>query len=438
MPARFLKSKQSPVPGSAQVDVDSIVRSVIDDVRANGDAAVRKYSEKFDKWSPASFKLSQADVEASIAQCSAQTIEDIKKVQHNVRAFAQAQKDSLKDFEFESQPGVILGQKNIPINTVGAYIPGGRYPLLASAHMTILTAKVAGVPHVIGCTPPIAGKVPHATVAAMHLAGADEIYLLGGVQAVAAMALGTESIRKVDFIAGPGNAFVAEGKRQLFGEIGIDLFAGPTEILIITDETANPFTVATDILSQAEHGPDSPSVVITTSEHVARESIRIIDEILKGLSTADVAGVSWAQHGEVIVVDSIEEAWKLGDEYASEHVQIFTRRPRDALDNMTAYGALFLGENTCVSYGDKVIGTNHVLPTRKAARYTGGLWIGKYLRTVTYQEVRNDVASGELGRLCGRAARVENFEGHARSGDLRAHLHLKDQFAWINTAKGDS
>lgn len=301
--------------------------------------------------------------------------------------------------------------------------------------MTILTAKVAGVPHVIGCTPPIAGQVPHATIAAMHLAGADEIYLLGGVQAIAAMAIGTETIRKVDFIAGPGNAFVAEGKRQLFGEIGIDLFAGPTEILIVTDETADPFLVATDILSQAEHGPDSPAAIITTSEEVARESIRIIDELLKNLPTADVARVSWAQFGEVIVVDTIEEAWKLADEYAYEHVQIFTRRPRDALENMTAYGALFLGENTCVSYGDKVIGTNHVLPTRKAGRYTGGLWVGKFLRTVTYQEVLNDTASGELGRLCGRAARAENFEGHARSGDVRAYRHLKDEFDWINTYK---
>ncbi|KAL5042083.1 hypothetical protein BDW71DRAFT_217273 [Aspergillus fruticulosus] len=437
MPARFLKTKQPPASGQAPVDVSAIVRGVVEDVRANGDVAVRKYSEKFDKWSPASFKLSQSDIEASIAQCSAQTIEDIKQVQRNVRAFAQAQKDSLRDFEFEIQPGVILGQKNLPINTVGAYIPGGRYPLLASAHMTILTAKVAGVPHVIGCTPPIAGKIPHATIAAMHLAGADEIHLLGGVQAIAAMAIGTESIRKVDFIAGPGNAFVAEGKRQLFGEIGIDLFAGPTEILIVADETADPFTVATDIISQAEHGPDSPAVVISTSQRVAGESLRIIEELLEGsgLSTADVARVSWKHHGEVIVVDSIQEAWKLADEYASEHVQIFTRRPRDALENMTAYGALFLGENTCVSYGDKVIGTNHVLPTRKAARYTGGLWVGKYLRTVTYQEVKSEEASGELGRLCGRAARVENFEAHARSGDLRAYRHLRDQVHWIRTAK---
>lgn len=433
MPSNFLKSRQPPAAGSAKVDVSSIVRGVIDDVRANGDSAVRKYSERFDKWSPASFKLSQAEIDASIAACSPQTIEDIKQVQKNVRAFAQAQKDSLKDFEFEIQPGVILGQKNLPIEAVGAYIPGGRYPLLASAHMTILTAKVAGVPHVIGCTPPIAGQVPHATVAAMHFAGADEIYLLGGVQAIAAMAIGTETIRKVDFIAGPGNAFVAEGKRQLFGEIGIDLFAGPTEILIVTDETADPFLVATDILSQAEHGPDSPAAIITTSKEVGQESIRIIGELLKNLPTADIARVSWEQFGEVIVVDTIEEAWKLADEYAYEHVQIFTRRPRDALENMTAYGALFLGENTCVSYGDKVIGTNHVLPTRKAGRYTGGLWVGKFLRTVTYQEVLNNTASGELGRLCGRAARAENFEGHARSGDVRAYRHLKDEFGWINT-----
>ncbi|RDW68845.1 histidinol dehydrogenase family protein [Aspergillus mulundensis] len=462
MPTTFLKSKQSPAANQKPIDVSFIVSGMIDDVRENGDIAVRKYSEKFDKWSPASFKLSQAEIEVSIAQCSKQTIEDIKTVQNNVQAFAQAQKESLKDFEFEIQPGVILGQKNLPIRTVGAYIPGGRYPLLASAHMTILTAKVAGVPHVIGCTPPINGKIPHATVAAMHFAGADEIHILGGVQAIAAMAVGTDSIRKVDFIAGPGNAFVAEGKRQLFGEIGIDLFAGPTEILIVADETADPFTVATDVISQAEHGPDSPAVVITTSARVGREAIRIIDHLLNhsDLSTADVASVSWKHHGEVILVDTMQEAWKLADEYASEHVQIFTKRPRDALENMTAYGALFLGENTCVSYGDKVclpfqpsqpspslpqdemadyevqvIGTNHVLPTRKAARYTGGLWIGKFLRTVTYQEVKDETASGELGRLCGRAARAENFEAHARSGDLRAYRHLKDEIDWIAGVK---
>ncbi|KAL4889914.1 histidinol dehydrogenase [Aspergillus ambiguus] len=433
MPARYLKSKANALANSSapKVDVSSIVKGVIEDIRGNGDTAVRKYSEKFDKWSPQSFKLSRAEIDASIAACPQQTIDDIKEAQKNVRRFAEAQRESLKDFEYEIQPGVVLGQKNLPIQSVGAYIPGGRYPLLASAHMTILTAKVAGVPHVVGCTPPIAGHTPHGTIAAMHLAGADEIYLLGGVQAIAAMAVGTESMRKVDFIAGPGNAFVAEGKRQLFGEVGIDLFAGPTEILIVTDETADPFTIATDIISQAEHGPDSPAVVITTSETVGRKAIQIINELLKHLSTADVAGVSWEQFGEVVVVDTMEEAWKLANEYAFEHVQIFTKRPRDALDKMTAYGALFLGEKTCVSYGDKVIGTNHVLPTRKAARYTGGLWVGKYLRTVTYQEVEDSNASAELGRLCGRAARAENFEGHARSGDLRAQKYQDDHYDWI-------
>ena len=297
--------------------------------------------------------------------------------------------------------------------------------------MTILTAKVAGVPHVIGCTPPIMGEIPSATVAAMYYAGADEIFILGGVQAVAAMAVGTETIRKVDFIAGPGNAFVAEGKRQLFGDIGIDLFAGPTEVLIVADEKADPFMVATDLLSQAEHGPDTPAVLITNSEEVGKKTIEHVDKLLQTLSTAALAGTSWKAFGEVIVVENMDEAFKLADEYASEHVQILTENPREALEKMNHYGALFLGKNTCVSYGDKCIGTNHVLPTRKAARYTGGLWVGKFLRTCTYQEVTNDKESGELGRLCGRAARAENFEGHARSGDLRAQRNLGDDIDWI-------
>ncbi|KKK11820.1 histidinol dehydrogenase [Aspergillus rambellii] len=421
MARQYLKTKPNSSGNSSgppQIDVASIVRGVIDDIRANGDTAVRKYSEKFDQWSPASFRLSREDIDAAIAACPKQTIEDIKEAQKNVRKFAQAQKDSIMDFECEMQPGVFLGQKSLPINSVGAYIPGGRYPLLASAHMTILTAKVAGVPNVVGCTPPIRGQVPNATVAAMHLAGADEIYLLGGVQAIAAMACGTETMPRVDFIAGPGNAFVAEAKRQLFGEIGIDLFAGPTEILIVADETADPFTVATDILSQAEHGPDSPAVIITTSERVGRQSIHVIDELLKNLPTAELAGTSWAQYGEA----SLLIPWTKHGNWQMK-----------ALEKMTAYGALFLGERTCVSYGDKVIGTNHVLPTKKAARYTGGLWVGKFLRTVTYQEVTNDTASGELGRLCGRAARAENFEGHARSGDLRAQKYLNEKYEWIET-----
>ncbi|KAF2648391.1 histidinol dehydrogenase [Lophiostoma macrostomum CBS 122681] len=440
MTRRYLKkaSAAEKTANSSPADVSTIVKGVIDDIRGNGDAAVRKYSERFDSWSPESFKLSPEQINAAIAAVPEQTIQDIKQVQRNVTQFAQAQKDSIRDFELETQPGVFLGQRNVPIERVGAYIPGGRYPLLASAHMTILTAKVAGVPHVIGTTPPIGGKIPNSTVAAMHLAGADEIFILGGVQAITAMAVGTETVRKVDFIAGPGNAFVAEGKRQLFGEIGIDLLAGPTEILIVTDETADPFTVATDILSQAEHGPDTPAIIVTTSEQVGEKSMAYIDEILKGLPTAQLAGTSWKDFGQVIVVDTMDEAWKLADELASEHVQIFTKNPRDALDKMTTYGALFLGENTCVSYGDKCIGTNHVLPTRKAARYTGGLWVGKFLRTCTYQEIRDAKASGELGRLCGRAARAENFEGHARSGDLRALKHLDDEHEWIVKTGGPS
>ncbi|EFX03525.1 histidinol dehydrogenase [Grosmannia clavigera kw1407] len=416
---------------SSSPDVPVIVKDVIDTIRRDGDAAVRLYSERFDKWSPASFRLSPAEIEYAIAQVPAQTIQDIKDVQANVRQFAEAQRRTITDFELETAPGVFLGQRNNPIERVGAYIPGGRYPLLASAHMTILTAKIAGVKSVVACTPPDQGRIPFTTVAAMHLAGADEIFILGGIQAVAAMAVGTETVAKVSFLAGPGNAFVAEAKRQLYGEIGIDLFAGPTEILIVADETADPLLVATDLLSQAEHGPDSPAVLITTSEQVGRRTIDHCAALLQTLVTAPIASVSWGRLGEVVLVDSIDEAYKAADELAYEHVQILTASPRDALDKMTNYGALFLGPMTCVSYGDKCIGTNHVLPTRGAARYTGGLWVGKFLRTITYQEVRSPDASGRLGRLCGRAARTEMFEGHARSGDLRAHLYLGDQYDWI-------
>ncbi|KAJ9130722.1 Histidinol dehydrogenase [Pleurostoma richardsiae] len=418
------------------IDIPGIVKGVIDAVRVEGDAAVRQYSEKFDKWSPESFALSKAEIEHAISQVPAQTIEDIKNVQANVRRFAIAQKQSLKDFEIETAPGVFLGQRNNPITSVGAYIPGGRYALLASAHMTILTAKVAGVKTVVACTPPDHGKIPYTTVAAMHLAGADAIFLLGGIQAIAAMGVGTETVPKVNFIAGPGNAFVAEAKRQLYGEIGIDLFAGPTEVLVVADGTANPFMVATDLLSQAEHGPDSPAVLITTSAEVGRKTIDCCDTLLEDLVTSPVARVSWKNLGEVVLVDSLDEAYQVADEYASEHVQILTVNPRDAIEKMSNYGALFLGPMTCVSYGDKCIGTNHVLPTKGASRYTGGLWVGKFLRTVTYQEVRSAEESGRLGQLCGRAARAELFEGHARSGDLRAHLYLKEEFDWIK--RGES
>ncbi|XXH02564.1 hypothetical protein Hte_008941 [Hypoxylon texense] len=434
MVARHIKTAGLVANTTISQKVSDIVKGVIDDIRANGDKAVRSYSEKFDKWSPPSFKLTESQIQECISKVPAQTIADIKEAQKNVRTFAEAQRASIKDFEIEIRPGVFLGQRNNPISTAGAYIPGGRYPLLASAHMTILTAKVAGVKNVIACTPPILGQVPNATVAAAHFAGADEIFLLGGTQAIAAMAIGTESIKKVDFIAGPGNPFVAEAKRQLFGEIGIDLLAGPTEILIVADEYADPFTVATDLLSQAEHGPDSPPILITTSEDVGQQTIKFVDQILKDMPTAELAGTSWRDYGEVVIVDDLDEAYELADVYSSEHVQILTQNPREALEKMRNYGSLFLGEKTCVSYGDKCIGTNHVLPTRKAGRYTGGLWVGKYLKTQTYQEVVDEKASGEIGRLCARCSRAENFEGHARSGDLRAHKYLQDSYSWIDEA----
>jgi sulfopropanediol 3-dehydrogenase len=427
------KQLKAPVPTTSAVDrsaVSGVVSTVVEDVRARGDAAVREYSEKFDGWSPDSFLLSPEDVEKIVATVPAQVLDDIRTVQASVRTFAQHQLDSMRDFEVETSPGVFLGQRHLPITATGAYVPGGRYPLTASAHMTVVTAKVAGVERVTACTPPIRGEVPAATVAAMHLAGTDEIFLLGGVQAVAAMAVGTETIAKVDLIAGPGNAYVAEAKRQLFGEVGIDLFAGPTEILVVADDDADPFVVAVDLLSQAEHGPDSPAVLITTSEDVARSAMAHIDRLLPGMSTNDMAGPAWRDHGEVHVVDDLDAAFALADTFASEHVQILTAQPRDALERMRHYGALFLGEGTCVSYGDKVIGTNHVLPTRGAARYTGGLWVGKYLRTVTYQEVTDRRASAALGELCGRASRVELFEGHARSGDVRAAKYAGAALPW--------
>jgi sulfopropanediol 3-dehydrogenase len=433
MPHLHLKNPDAQQAGGTEADraaVRATVAEVIAEVRADGDAAVRTYSEKFDKWSPDSFRLNPERIEEIIGGVPSQVLEDIRTVQTNVRDFAQRQRDSLQDFEVETMPGVFLGQKNLPVAAAGAYVPGGRYPLVASAHMTVVTAKVAGVPHVTACTPPIRGEIPAATVAAMHLAGADELFLLGGVQAVAAMAVGTESMRKVNLLAGPGNAYVAEAKRQLFGEVGIDLFAGPTEILIIADGQADPFVVAVDLLSQAEHGPDSPAVLITTSEPLGRDVLDYIDRILPGMPTNDFAGPAWRDHGQIIVVEDLAAAYALGDAFASEHVQVLTENPREALEQMTDYGALFLGEGTCVSYGDKVIGTNHTLPTRGAARYTGGLWVGKYLKTVTYQEVTDRASSAALGELCGRAARVELFEGHARSGDVRAAKYSGASLDW--------
>jgi sulfopropanediol 3-dehydrogenase len=416
--------------GQGRADVTEVVAAVIDDVRRRGDDAVRQYSEKFDHWSPESFRLSPEQIDEIMSRVPDEVLDDLRTVQANVRGFAQLQLESMREIEVETQPGVFLGQRHLPVAASGAYVPGGRYPLTASAHMTVVTAKVAGVDRVTTCTPPIRGEIPAATVAAMHLAGADDIFLLGGVQAVAAMALGTETIGKVDLLAGPGNAYVAEAKRQLFGEVGIDLFAGPTEILVVADDGADPFVVAVDLLSQAEHGPDSPAVLITTSEDVARAAMAHIDRLLPDMPTNDMAGPAWRDHGQVHVVEDLDEAYRLADGFASEHVQILTGQPREALARMRNYGALFLGEGTCVSYGDKVIGTNHVLPTRGAARYTGGLWVGKYLRTVTYQEVTDRAASAALGELCGRASRIELFEGHARSGDVRAAKYAGAELPW--------
>lgn len=400
--------------------VGEIVASIIADVRDRGDEAVREYSAKFDGWDRDTFRLSPDEVGNQVDRVSSEVLADIEWVQGQVRDFALQQRACLLDLEVETMPGVFLGHRHLPVEASGAYVPGGRYPLVASAHMTIVTAKAAGVERVAACTPPIRGSIPEVTIAAMHLAGADEIYVMGGVQAIAALATGTQTIDPVDLLAGPGNAYVAEAKRQLAGSVGIDLIAGPTEILVVADGQADPLTVAVDLLSQAEHGPDSPAVLITTSSALAEEVMGLVDALLPTMPTRDYAEPAWRHHGQVIVVSSLAEAYAVANSFASEHVEILTQNPRDALDHMRHYGALFLGEGTCVSYGDKVIGTNHVLPTRGAARYTGGLWVGKFLRTVTHQEVTNPSSSADLGLRCGRASRIETFEGHARSGDIRA------------------
>jgi sulfopropanediol 3-dehydrogenase len=392
---------------------------MLHEISESGDEAVRALSLKLDNWLPANFLLSLQQVNEIVSSIPQQTIDDIKFAQTQVRNFAQLQKESFKDIEVETLPGVILGHKNIPVNSVGCYIPGGRYPMVASAHMSVLTAKVAGVKRVIACTPPIKGEIPAATVAAMHMAGADEIYIIGGVQAVAMMALGTETVKPVDMLVGPGNAYVAEAKRQLFGKVGIDLFAGPTEILVIADHTADAEICATDLLGQAEHGPTSPAILLTTDEALAHATIKEIERQLLSLPTADVAGVAWKGHGQVIVVDTREELVAEADRIASEHVEVLTEDPRYFLENMSNYGALFLGNKTNVAYGDKVIGTNHTLPTKGAARYTGGLWVGKFLKTCTYQEIRTPEASVMIGEYCSRLCALENFEGHKAQADLR-------------------
>jgi len=424
---RFLKTGISAEHDAAEIaKVRHTVEAILADIEQRGDAAVREYSRKFDHWDPASFKLSQAEVQACVRAMSPRDVDDIKFAQAQIRNFAQIQRDALKDVEVETMPGVILGHRNIPVNSVGCYVPGGKYPLLASAHMTILTAKVAGVKRVIGCAPPFQGKPAPAIVTAMHLAGADEIHVLGGVQAIGAMAIGTASMQACDMVAGPGNAYVAEAKRQLAGRVGIDLFAGPTETLVIADETCDGEMCATDLLGQAEHGPTSPAILLTNSEKLARDTIAEVERQLQSLSTAAIAGQAWRDYGQVIVCDSYEEMVQEADRIASEHVQVMTRDPDYFLNHMTNYGALFLGPQTNVAFGDKVIGTNHTLPTRKAARYTGGLWVGKFLKTCTYQRVEPE-ASALIGEYCSRLCALEGFAGHKAQADLRVrrygHLH---------------
>jgi len=396
--------------------VRQTVEDILADVKKRGDAAVRDYSEKFDKWVPK--KLSQSDLEKILGKVEPSTLNDIKFAQAQIRSFAEHQRAAIRDIEVETLPGVRLGHRNIPVESVGCYVPGGRYPMVASAHMSIVTARTAGVSRIIACTPPNQGE-PHAeTIAAMVLGGADEIHVVGGVQAIAAMALGTQTIAPVDMLCGPGNAYVAEAKRQLFGRVGIDLFAGPTEILVIADHTADVEMVATDLLGQAEHGPTSPAICITTSRKIAEALPSEIENQLKRLPTADVAGVAWRDYGEIILVSSREEAVTEADRVAAEHVEILCENPRFFLEKMRNYGALFLGPETNVSYGDKVIGTNHTLPTLGAARYTGGLWVGKFLKTCTYQEVTPE-ASVTVGEYCSRLCAIERFWGHKEQADLR-------------------
>lgn len=405
--------------------VRDIVENLLDEIKAVGDKAVRKFSEKFDKWSPESFRLSEEQIKNIVASVPDQVIEDIKFAQTQIRNFATHQKNSMKDIEVETLPGVFLGHRNIPVDSVGCYIPGGRYPMVASAHMSVLTAKVAGVKRVIACTPPINGEIPAATVTAMHMAGADEIYLLGGVQAIAAMALGTESIAPVAMVVGPGNSYVAEAKRQLFGKIGIDLLAGPTETLVIADDSSDAEICTTDLLGQAEHGPTSPAILLTNSEKLAKETLKEVERQLETLPTADIARVSWKDYGQIILVDSVDEMVEEADRIASEHVQVMTKDPRYFLENMTNYGALFLGKYTNVAYGDKVIGTNHTLPTKHGAKYTGGLWVGKFMKTCTFQEVRTPEASAMVGEYCSRLCAIENFWGHKEQADIRVRRYKK-------------
>ena len=420
---------------AADAKVRETVENILAQVEEHKDQAIRDLSKKFDNWEPKSFRLSPAEIDAAIAQVPKRDLEDIKFAQAQVRNFAQKQRESMKDIEVETLPGVVLGHKHVPVSSIGCYVPGGRYPMVASAHMSIVTAKVAGVKRIIACAPPFKGGPHPAIVAAMHFGGADEIYVLGGVQAVAAMALGTETIAPVDMIVGPGNAYVAEAKRQLFGRIGIDLLAGPTETLIIADDSVDGEICATDLLGQAEHGPNSPAVLITNSEKLARDTMNEVERLLTILPTADVARQAWNDYGEVIVCDSYEEMVSEADRIASEHVQVMTKDPDYFLNNMQNFGALFLGPRTNVAFGDKVIGTNHTLPTKKNARFTGGLWVGKFLKTCTYQKVLTDEASAMIGEYCSRLCILEGFSGHAEQANIRVRRYGRRNVPYAQAAE---
>ena len=424
--AKWLKqaiSKQD--KDEAQQQVRETVEKLLADIETRGDTAVRELSKRFDNWEPEKFKLSEEQIQNCINRLDARTLDDIRFAQDQIRNFAQLQRDSMKDVEEETLPGVILGHRHIPMNRVGSYVPGGKFPMVASAHMSVVTAKVAGVKEIITCAPPYQGKPADAIVAAQSMGGADAIYVIGGVQAVAAMALGTESIPAVDMLVGPGNAYVAEAKRQLYGRVGIDLFAGPTETLVIADETVDGEMCATDLLGQAEHGPTSPAILLTNSENLAKQTMEEVDRQLNTLSTSDTAAPAWRDYGQVIVADSYDEMVEIANDLAFEHVQVMTDRDDWFLENMSNYGSLFLGPRTNVSYGDKVIGTNHTLPTLKAARYTGGLWVGKYIKTCTYQKVLTDEATVKIGEYCSRLCELEGFAGHQEQADLRVRRYRK-------------
>ena len=431
--SRHLKTARISQSNETPPAVTETVTKLLTDVADRGDQAVRDAAIRFDKLDRGDYRLTRKEIDACVDGLSRQERIDLDFAQEQIRNFAKAQRDTILDLEIETLPGVVLGHRNVPIANVGCYVPGGKYPLLASAHMTVLTAKVAGCKRVVTCAPPFKGEVASKIVAAQHLAGADEIYCLGGVQAIAAMALGTETIKAVDMLAGPGSAYVAEAKRILFGRVGIDLFAGPTETLVIADDTVDGEIVATDLLGQAEHGTNSPAILITNSERLARDTLQQIERILRILPTADIAARAWEDHGEIIVCDSLEEMVAEADNVASEHVQVMTSDPNYFLENLTNYGALFLGVRTNVAYGDKVIGTNHTLPTLKAARYTGGLWVGKFLKTCTYQRILTDEASARVGAVASRLCHMEGFVGHAEQANIRVR-----RFGGLNVPYGGS